>query len=709
MVGRTITSVALLAATAIVFASGCQRARVDLNRPCDNDGDCVGDFICNGGFCTDPNDPSCVASAEVCDGLDNDCDGDTDEGFECVLGGSESCGADGALRLCKSDCTLSACVTGWLDGAWPHRLLVTISGARVTSDVADAVVPLRIPAASLGDGSVSLTTPDGSDVRITDLAGNLLAHQVESWDAARGFVVWVALSKLRMGEDRGVYLYVGNTHTADASTRDIWDAGYVGVWHMADDVERPSLVDASAKQNDASGFTTSPSAAVFGSGQHYAGDSGAFAEKAGVEAGADLTIEGWFIPQQAAQPYRRTLTVNAPVSDVQVLWPVPNDLAFEVHTAPDYARLRVAGTTGLVPHTVLLTDHGTELWVRVPQAGSQTLALVYGQDGLADGSDGAATFPFWAADGAWATLFAPAPTASAGPTVNGFGVTSGRLAAQLPVDMRDGYFVQTYANYTQSPGASETRQSGSLPFVSSSPTPTTTLPGVSSVWVTRNPGLGGGGMRTSTGAGTGFDQGTNQDVPFLTNDIGIGTNNNTASVFVDQVLGRQIACAWANPLQYLVLGAYDGTASFYPTNYIVMFVRRWPGMTPLISATRERVGGFGIGDFAISAQPDRIYSSTNAGSNFATVSAGPLAPHHVALVVQGGEAIFYIDGEETYSLPANGHGPLQGFAVGDAFAVNGTVDEVRLSSTARSRESFELQVNAARNDFITVSAPETLE
>ena len=52
--------------------------------------------------------------AEVCDGVDNDCDGGADEGFACVKGSasrdcSTSCATTGK-QSCNSDCSLSGCV-----------------------------------------------------------------------------------------------------------------------------------------------------------------------------------------------------------------------------------------------------------------------------------------------------------------------------------------------------------------------------------------------------------------------------------------------------------------------------------------------------------------------------------------------------------------------------------------------------------------------
>ena len=88
----------------------------DLHTPCDNGliGECLhaGTMVCNGL----DGDLSTVCSTlpgvpipEVCDGLDNDCDGEVDEDFECEPGATTPCttycGLDGELT-CGADCTV---------------------------------------------------------------------------------------------------------------------------------------------------------------------------------------------------------------------------------------------------------------------------------------------------------------------------------------------------------------------------------------------------------------------------------------------------------------------------------------------------------------------------------------------------------------------------------------------------------------------------
>jgi hypothetical protein len=83
-----------------------QGATQSCTTSCGSTGSQTCDSTCNWGTCTPP--------AETCNGRDDDCDGDTDEGFSCSPIGSSSpcytsCGSTG-IQICDSSCSPGPCL-----------------------------------------------------------------------------------------------------------------------------------------------------------------------------------------------------------------------------------------------------------------------------------------------------------------------------------------------------------------------------------------------------------------------------------------------------------------------------------------------------------------------------------------------------------------------------------------------------------------------
>ena len=133
---------------------------------------------------------------------------------------------------------------GWWDAKWTKRSQITVSDAALTEELTDFQIPVRLTAASI---DWKAARPDGADLRFVGQDGSVLAHEIESWDAAGSTaLVWLRLPHL--GKTAIVVsLYHGNpgaTPLDDAASKAVWPVPYAGVWHLG----------GNAKDATASGF-----------------------------------------------------------------------------------------------------------------------------------------------------------------------------------------------------------------------------------------------------------------------------------------------------------------------------------------------------------------------------------------------------------------------------------------------------------------------
>lgn len=119
----------------------------------------------------------------------------------------------------------------WWDSDWPARRQLTIdNGGQGT--LADFPVMVLLDASRI-DYEISQDT--GGDLRFIDTDGGVLSHEIERWDEAGESIVWVRVPEIPAGANHTITMYYGNSAAADVQDpTDVWDSGYVLVWHLGE-------------------------------------------------------------------------------------------------------------------------------------------------------------------------------------------------------------------------------------------------------------------------------------------------------------------------------------------------------------------------------------------------------------------------------------------------------------------------------------------
>ncbi|MEQ8768793.1 MAG: DUF2341 domain-containing protein [Planctomycetota bacterium] len=123
----------------------------------------------------------------------------------------------------------------WWNRDWRWRRRLFFEAEDLATNVFDVPVLVRLDPSRLDYGQ---SAPFGSDLRFTDIDGQPLPHEIESWQEGGVSEIWVEVPRIEAGNRWGhVWMYWGNQ--AAESTEDpvaLWDGEHRGVWHMGADL-----------------------------------------------------------------------------------------------------------------------------------------------------------------------------------------------------------------------------------------------------------------------------------------------------------------------------------------------------------------------------------------------------------------------------------------------------------------------------------------
>ncbi|MCK4692702.1 MAG: DUF2341 domain-containing protein, partial [Anaerolineales bacterium] len=128
--------------------------------------------------------------------------------------------------------TVDVTTVAWAQCDYEFRKVITIQASQVTADQTN--FPVLINLASDTELAASARN-DGFDISFTSDDGlTKLSHQIEDFNGGTGaLVAWVKVPNLSSSVDTDIYIYYGNpTATNQEDADGVWDANYMGVWHL---------------------------------------------------------------------------------------------------------------------------------------------------------------------------------------------------------------------------------------------------------------------------------------------------------------------------------------------------------------------------------------------------------------------------------------------------------------------------------------------
>ena len=127
---------------------------------------------------------------------------------------------------------MMAALPSWAAG---KSVVLTCSGYTGTTTLTDFQALVKLSDGVNGFRYADCATNDGTDLWFTDSSGNLIPHEVDTWNTAGDSFVWVKIPTLTPASAgfARITMHWGEARTAEQTcvTKDTWN-GFVGVWHM---------------------------------------------------------------------------------------------------------------------------------------------------------------------------------------------------------------------------------------------------------------------------------------------------------------------------------------------------------------------------------------------------------------------------------------------------------------------------------------------
>jgi hypothetical protein len=119
----------------------------------------------------------------------------------------------------------------FVESDYARSMDVTFTGYS-GSTLANFPVLVRLSTAINGFRYSDFRLPNGGDLRFTDASGNVLPHEIDTWNPSGESTVWVKVPSLQANAK--IVAHYRCTRPVRVDSAQVWDSNYVGVWHLGE-------------------------------------------------------------------------------------------------------------------------------------------------------------------------------------------------------------------------------------------------------------------------------------------------------------------------------------------------------------------------------------------------------------------------------------------------------------------------------------------
>ena len=121
----------------------------------------------------------------------------------------------------------------WFNTDFTKRQRIYFNNIEATENLTEFPVLIALDSSKVNYAQIK---SGGADLRFTDKEGNLLNHEIDTWNTSGESLIWVKVHQIRAYSTNDyIWMYYGNSAATSIENKSgVWSNGYAAVWHMSE-------------------------------------------------------------------------------------------------------------------------------------------------------------------------------------------------------------------------------------------------------------------------------------------------------------------------------------------------------------------------------------------------------------------------------------------------------------------------------------------